>query len=238
MRLAAFGPLLAGLLFLLDGLVLGGVFDAAVEGSFRLDAVRLSPCNKGADLPTASTNTASAIKFAADDRIILLLGNVSVGTPSKHPPCWYTRAHRRDTWILAQNYTVLFDVTAQDTWLAGPDMRLWEDQFVHKRYDPTNSSTAHIFANQTFDAKERGRIGGDLVSDSLTIAGTSLSITEQCFGVGDRSSDGLALFESSPASGVLGLSPLPGLTPNNVSSVWSNLRPQLQENVLSLWIEP
>jgi Eukaryotic aspartyl protease len=139
--------------------------------------------------------------------------------------------------ISAQTYPVIFDVSSQDSFLFGPDAQLSDRRYPHKHYAPANSSTAHLVGNDTFEQRVWGNIYGDVFSDSISIADSGLRLDSQGFGVGDRTCDSLVLFAYLPASGVLGLSPLPGLSPNNVSSVWENLRPQLDGNILSLWFE-
>jgi Eukaryotic aspartyl protease len=136
----------------------------------------------------------------------------------------------------------MVSLTAKDSWLIGRDAFVTDYFYPHTRYDPQQSSTAHLFENATFKTDSEASVLGAVVADNLTFGHNphshSLYIAEQGFGVAGFESYYLGQIAQSPASGLLGLSPASGLSPNNLTLVWSNLRGQLRENVLSIWVQP
>ncbi|KAI1715988.1 eukaryotic aspartyl protease domain-containing protein [Ditylenchus destructor] len=145
----------------------------------------------------------------------VLIGNISVGTP-------------------AEQFTVFFDVQDGDSWLLSKDLHISDKTRKHEK-KPYISSASKTYApcgpnfNDVYG-------DGSLASDIYNVF-DGIKPVRQCFGILETmDSTYLDLFQTMPVDGVLGLLPQ-SKTKNNVSSFLHTVSDQLDEKVMTIWIE-
>ncbi|KAI1715989.1 eukaryotic aspartyl protease domain-containing protein [Ditylenchus destructor] len=145
----------------------------------------------------------------------ILIGNISVGTP-------------------AEQFTVFFNLRDGDSWLLSKDLHISDETGEHekKSYIPSASKTYSPNGPSFYDNYGNGSRASDLYN---VIDG--IKPVRHYFGILETMSYGsLQFLPSIPVDGVLGLFPQ-SKTKNNVSSFLHTVSDQLDEKVMTIWIE-